>query len=84
MFIEYIIRSLEGRYYIGSTESVTERVHQHNAKQFKGWINQYNNWQLVYTEQFSTRTDALKREREIKRMKGVLWKKDIRHAALLK
>ena len=70
MFIVYIIRSENGRYYIGSTEDVAERVRQHNAKLFKCWTNRFSGWVLVYSEEFTKRTDALKREREIKRMKG--------------
>ena len=70
MFIVYIIQSNEGRYYIGSTEDLNKRLYQHNNKQFKGWTNRYTNWKVVYKEALSTRTAALKRERQIKKMKG--------------
>ena len=70
MYFVYIIRCAEGRYYIGSTEDIEKRVAQHNSKQYKGWTNRFNEWKLVYSESFSTRREALIREREIKKMKG--------------
>jgi len=70
MYYIYIICSEEGRYYIGSTDDVDYRVKQHNSKQFKGWTNRYSNWRVVYTEKFSSRTEALICEKFIKRMKG--------------
>ena len=72
MYFVYIIRCAEGRYYIGSTEDIEKRVAQHNSKQYKGWTNRFNEWKLVYSESFSTRREALIREREIKKMKGGL------------
>ena len=70
MFFMYIIKSEEGRFYIGSSDDVEKRLTQHNTKQFKGWTSRYNNWLIVHTETFSTRTDALIREKQIKKMKG--------------
>jgi predicted GIY-YIG superfamily endonuclease len=70
MFHVYVIKCAEGRYYIGSTEDVVERLRQHNARAFKAWTNRYTDWVLVYTEQLPSRTEALKRERQIKSMKG--------------
>ena len=70
MFYVYVIQAKEGRFYIGSTEDITKRLQQHNSKQFRGWTNRFNDWKLVYSEQFDTRTDAIKREKQIKSMKG--------------
>ena len=70
MFYVYIIKSDEGKYYTGSTCNIEKRINQHNSRQFRGWTNRYSNWKLVHSEIFDTRTEALKREKEIKRMKG--------------
>ena len=70
MYFVYIIQSLEGRYYIGSSENTEHRLSQHNSKQFKGWTNRFSGWRLVYQEMFESRTDAIIREREIKSWKG--------------
>jgi len=70
MYYVYIIRSREGRYYIGSTENVEERLKQHNSKAYRGWTDRYNDWVVVHMESFATRTEALVREKQIKKMKG--------------
>ena len=70
LFHVYVIRSEEGRFYIGSTDNIENRLFLHNSKMFKGWTTRYNNWEIVYTESHDTRTKVLTRERQIKKMKG--------------
>jgi putative endonuclease len=70
MYYVYILRSLEGKYYIGSTDNLQHRLSQHNDKTFKAWTNRYNGWELIYSEEYCTRKDALIRERQIKSYKG--------------
>ena len=70
MFYVYILKCDEGRYYIGSTDNVEHRIAEHNSKQYRGWTNRYKNWLLVHCEEFASRTEALMRERQIKKMKG--------------
>jgi putative endonuclease len=66
----YVIRSAEGRYYIGSTQDVEKRLRQHNAKANRGWTNRFTGWELVYREERPTRLDARRRERALKNMRG--------------
>jgi putative endonuclease len=66
----YLIRSREGRFYIGSTQDVEKRLRQHNAKANRGWTNRFTGWELVYTEECETRLAARRRERELKNMRG--------------
>ena len=57
------------RYYIGSTYDIKWRLERHNM----GWgkFTKYGiPWELVYSEQFETKAEALKREREIKKKKS--------------
>jgi putative endonuclease len=70
MFYVYVIKSREGRTYIGSTENVEKRLKQHNAKSNRGWTNRFHEWQEVYREEYETRLDARRRERELKKMRG--------------
>jgi len=70
MYYVYIIKSKEGRFYTGSTQDIQKRLLQHNQKTFKCWTNRFNDWKLVYSEAFQTRTEALIREKQIKKMKG--------------
>jgi putative endonuclease len=66
----YILQSEKsGRYYTGSTSDLEDRVRRHNAgysKATKGGVP----WKLVYTEEFQNRSDAYRRELEIKGWKS--------------
>lgn len=62
MFFVYVLfsNSLSKR-YVGSTSNLDKRLSEHNSgksKFTKGGIP----WQLVYSEQFDTNSDARKRE----------------------
>jgi putative endonuclease len=68
-FFVYILQSEStGRYYIGQTKNLEERVTYHNANYSKALRNR-GPWKLVYTEPCASRGDALRRENYIKRQK---------------
>jgi putative endonuclease len=70
MYIAYIIKSLKvNRYYIGSTENIERRLSYHNSGKVKS-IKAYKPWMIVYTERFETKSEALKREKQIKSYKS--------------
>ena len=66
----YIIQSQsDGSYYVGETHDVELRVQRHN----EGWSRSTKAkrpWTVVHTEQYASRTEALRREREIKGWKS--------------
>ena len=70
----YILQSQTTRhYYVGHTDDLQKRVSQHNDPEYT--LTTYTKkhkgpWLLVYFETFSTRNDAMKREREIKAKKS--------------
>jgi putative endonuclease len=67
----YIIEQQQtGKYYIGQAEEVGKRVEQHNDGKsgFTGRIG--GKWKLVYQENFSTRSEAIKRELFLKRQRN--------------
>src|SRR5438094_657085 len=69
-FYIYIIYSAYlNRYYIGCCENIDKRLQQHNTSRnisTKAGLP----WILKHSEIFFTRTDALKREKEIKSKKS--------------
>ncbi|MFH0734985.1 MAG: GIY-YIG nuclease family protein [bacterium] len=70
MFNTYIIYSKTlDKYYIGSTENIEDRLVRHNRGSSK-YTSKAKDWILVYTEKFDTKSEAIKREYEIKRQKS--------------
>lgn len=70
MFTTYILfSSSANRYYVGSCEDVVLRLERHN----RGGVpstKPFKPWQLVHTESFDTRAEAVNREKEIKSKKS--------------
>jgi len=70
MYYVYIIQSTKNnRYYIGSTTGIEKRLAEHNKNQVK-LTRRKGPYVLVYREGLRTKTEALKREHEIKKYKG--------------
>ena len=65
----YILESeTTGRYYVGQTEHLDERVRYHKSNYSKSLKNR-GPWKLRYSEEYATRSDAMRRESYIKRQK---------------
>jgi len=66
MWFVYIIYSNKiDRYYVGYTDNLEWRLERHNqgwGRYTKRWIP----WELVYNEKYNTKSEGIKREREIK------------------
>ncbi len=69
-YFVYIIKSLkDGGYYTGSCRSLPARVKYHNDGRQRSTKYRVP-FTLVYFEVFSCKTEALKREKQIKSYKG--------------
>lgn len=69
MYYVYILRNPAGKYYVGYSKDVEERLKKHNGGG-SVWTKNHRPWDIIYTEEYETRTEALKREKEIKSYKG--------------
>lgn len=66
----YIIRSeLDNSLYIGQTENLVDRIISHNGGMSK-YTAKKRPWILVYTEEYESRTEAIKRERFLKKQRN--------------
>jgi putative endonuclease len=66
----YILYSkLRNRYYIGYSQDPIARLEEHNSGATIS-TRSGRPWQLVYQEDFDNKTQAIKRESEIKRKKS--------------
>jgi putative endonuclease len=55
--------------YVGQTNNLNDRIIQHNEAKVTS-TKHYIPWELVYFEKFKTRSEAMKREKELKSHKG--------------
>ena len=70
MFFVYIIQSSkDDSYYIWQTEKLEKRLAEHNQGK-SSYTKSKVPWQLVYSEKHDIRSEAVKREKEIKRQKS--------------
>ena len=69
-FTVYIIYSKSiDQYYIGHTENLADRLFRHRNSGSLS-TKKSKDWELKYTEQFETRSDAANREKAIKAKKS--------------
>ena len=70
MFYTYILQSTKsGRYYIGHTSNIEERLERHNTGKVKATKNK-GPWILLSYEIYNTKQEANSRELYIKSMKS--------------
>ena len=70
MFYAYVLKSINHDfYYKGHCENLNERLLQHNSGMTDS-IRPYIPFRIVYSEQFNTREDAIKREKYFKSAAG--------------
>ena len=70
-FITYILYSstLES-YYVGYTSTIIEERLKKNNSNHKGYTGKANDWLVVHSEIFLVKSDATRREKEIKNWKS--------------
>ena len=69
MYYVYVIYNKKHKkIYIGQCENVPIRLDQHNNKFFnKCYTARFDgNWELIHQEEYNTRIEALKREKQLK------------------
>ena len=71
MFTVYVLYSEKyNKIYIGYTSNIEQRLLSHNELETKGYTLRYRPWKLIYTEVFSEKSEAMKREKQLKTAKG--------------
>jgi putative endonuclease len=75
MFVAYILRSLkDGSFYYGSSENLPSRLVEHNTGKVR-YTRGHRPYELHYSEQFATRSEAIRREKFFKSIAGYRWLK---------
>ncbi|WP_297098986.1 GIY-YIG nuclease family protein [uncultured Draconibacterium sp.] len=70
MYFCYILYSQKlDKFYIGSTADLEGRLQRHNTSN-KGFTSTGKPWELKYYETFDEKSDAMKREMQLKKWKS--------------
>ncbi len=71
MFTTYVLYSEKyDKIYIGFTSNLEQRLLSHNKLSKKGWTVRYRPWRLVYREDYESKQEAMRRERQLKSYRG--------------
>jgi putative endonuclease len=62
----YILRCADGSLYVGSAHDVDARLKAHNEGRGAAYTFKHHPAHVVYSESFSSQSDALTRERQLK------------------
>ena len=64
----YILRNIDNFLYIGQTNNLEKRVKEHckYLEKASKFTKKHENFKLVYKEEFLTRKEAIKREKQLK------------------
>ncbi len=76
MFTVYVLYSPTfDKIYIGYTSNLEQRILSHNQLAKKGYTVKYRPWVVIHTEEYSSKADAMKREKQLKSNQGreFLW-----------
>jgi len=69
-FFVYILRTSSNTLYVGQTNNLKKRISEHESKSPKSakYIRYFSSFELVYSEKYPTRSEAMRRESELKKL----------------
>ena len=65
-YVYIVTNKKEGTLYIGFTNDLERRMHEHKSKLVEGFTKKYNLDKLIYFEVYQYVKDAIKREKQLK------------------
>ena len=68
MFTVYILRTSKNTLYTGYTNNLNKRLLRHQYGKGAKYLRAFDSFKLVYTETFSTKSEAMTREAQIKKL----------------
>ncbi len=67
MYTVYVLYSEKyDKHYTGFSSDFDQRMISHNILGKKGWTKRYRPWKVIHTEEFQTKSEAMKREKWLK------------------
>jgi len=78
MFTVYVLFSKSHqKIYIGFTSNLENRMISHNQLGKKGYTLKYRPWEVIYSEVYKQKSDAMKREKQLKSAQGRAFIKNV-------
>ena len=70
MFWIYVLKTSDNTLYIGQTNNLDKRLKEHREKSARSakYIKYFDSFELIYTEEFETRSEAMHREAQLKKL----------------
>lgn len=70
IYTVYILRTSSNTLYIGQTNNLEKRLKEHQSKTARSakYMRCFESFELVYKEEYQTKSDAMKREYELKQL----------------
>jgi len=70
MYFVYILRTSSNTLYVGQTNNLEKRLKEHQSKSDRSakYIKYFDFVELVYSEKYPTRKEAMKREYQLKQL----------------
>lgn len=69
-FVYALYSSKFDKIYVGYSENPEKRLLDHNDERNRGWTRKFQPWEIVYTEEYATKSEALKKEKQLKTAAG--------------
>ncbi|WP_167604609.1 GIY-YIG nuclease family protein [Maribellus sediminis] len=71
MYYTYVLYSEDyNKIYVGYSANPNQRLEIHNSKENTGWTRSFQPWKIIHLEEFTTKSEALKREKQLKSSRG--------------
>lgn len=67
MYTVYALHSPDhDKIYVDYSSDLESRLRSHNELGTKGWAPKFRPWEVVYTEEHSSKAEAMRREQQLK------------------
>ncbi len=67
-YFVYILRTSSNTLYTGYTNDIEKRMEKHKSGKGAKYMRSFSSFELVYREEFETRSEAMKREIKLKKL----------------